>query len=108
MAAVNKRLLLLIAIRIIVKQRQRQRHRNEVTCREEENINFGFVQYTNKEMSLAVTKYCLKRYEHQTRITFLGIYCYFIFERKEKFVILYVNVKYSFRINFIYFKKTNF
>ena len=33
MAAVNKRLLLLIAIRIIVKQRQRQRRRNQVTCR---------------------------------------------------------------------------
>ena len=32
MAAVNKRLLLLIAIRIIVKQRQRQRRRNQVTC----------------------------------------------------------------------------
>ena len=33
MAAVNKRLLLLIAIRIIVKHRERQRRRNQVTCR---------------------------------------------------------------------------
>ena len=34
MAAVNKRLLLLIAIRIMVKQRQQQQQRrNQVTCR---------------------------------------------------------------------------
>ena len=39
MAAVNKRLLLLIAIRIIVKQRQRRR-RNQVTCRERRKHKF--------------------------------------------------------------------
>ena len=57
-------------------------------------------------MPLAFMKYCLKHYEHQTGRTFLGIYSYIIFERKGKFVILYVNVKYSFWVNFIYFKKT--
>ena len=53
MAAVNKRLPLLIAIRIIVKQRQRQRRRNQVACRGRRKDKFWVRQFEcPKKMSI--------------------------------------------------------